>query len=406
MIGRTMSLYKNAYSGLTASTWLLSLVMLINRSGTMVNLFMPVYLTYKLGYSVGKSGIVMALFGAGAVAGAYIGGRLTDRIGFFSVQIMALIGGGILFVALGLVKTFPLICLFTFLLSLVNESFRPANSTAIVAYSREDNRTRSYALNRLAVNLGWAVGSTTGGILASIDYNLLFWVDGLTNIFAAFLLWISLRGAARAKNIEKKKEEVVIDKSHSPYRDKIYLWFLLLTIIFAACFFQFLTNTNVYYKLELHFDESFIGVLGAVNGVMIVVIEMVLVFKLEGKRSNMYYIIRGVALVGVSYIMLNVLHITMAMGVLVMVVMTMGEILALPFMNTYWIGRSKNHNRGQYAGAYTISWSVAQTLGPLIGAQVAQYAGFSTLWWFGGATCFLASVGFAILQKKENTSVP
>ena len=79
-------------------------------------------------------------------------------------------------------KSYHLICLFTFLLSFVNEAFRPANSTAIAFYCKEENRTRSYALNRLAINIGWAVGSGIGGLLAKHSYELLFWVDGFTNI--------------------------------------------------------------------------------------------------------------------------------------------------------------------------------------------------------------------------------
>ena len=189
MLTRTVSLYKNAYSGLSRSTWLLSLVMLVNRSGTMVIPFMTIYLTQSsMGYSIGQAGAVVGVFGLGAVCGGWLGGRLTDRIGFHKVQLVTLTGGGLLFLLLGQMKSFPLICGCTFLLSVVNESFRPANSTAIAAYSKEENRTRSISLNRLAINLGWAVGGAIGGILASINYHLLFWVDGATNLLAAGLL--------------------------------------------------------------------------------------------------------------------------------------------------------------------------------------------------------------------------
>ncbi|HEY8896342.1 MAG TPA: MFS transporter, partial [Niastella sp.] len=163
MISRTLSLYRNAYSGLSPSIWWLSFIMLVNRSGTMVLPFMTIYLTTAKGYSIGKAGFVMALFGLGAVTGAFLGGKLTDRIGYHKVQLITLLGGGVLFMLLGQMQTYPLICLFTFLLSMVNDAFRPANSTAIVAYSKENTRTRSYALHRLAINLGWAVGSAIGG---------------------------------------------------------------------------------------------------------------------------------------------------------------------------------------------------------------------------------------------------
>src|SRR5436190_15064223 len=96
--------------------------------------------------------------------------------------------GCLLFFVFGQMKTYSLICLFTYLLSFFNEAFRPANSTAIAFYSKEENRTRSYSLNRLAINMGWAVGSAIGGIIAKYNYELLFWVDGITNIGAAILM--------------------------------------------------------------------------------------------------------------------------------------------------------------------------------------------------------------------------
>ena len=91
-ISSTWSLYKNAYSGLSRSTWLLSLVMLVNRSGTMVLPFMTIYLT-GIGFTLFQAGIVVGLFGAGSICGGYIGGKLTDKIGFYRIQLITLFGG-------------------------------------------------------------------------------------------------------------------------------------------------------------------------------------------------------------------------------------------------------------------------------------------------------------------------
>src|SRR5262245_46210626 len=136
MLRTTAQTYRNAYAGLSRSTWLLSLIMLINRSGTMVVPFMTLYLTSpKMGYSVGQVGMVFGLFVLFAFCGAYVGGKLTDMICYYPVQLITLTGGGILFILLGQMQTYPLICLFTFLVSFVGEAFRPANSTAIAFYS-------------------------------------------------------------------------------------------------------------------------------------------------------------------------------------------------------------------------------------------------------------------------------
>jgi len=44
MFSSSLRTYRNAYTGLSRSTWLLSLIMLINRSGTMVVPFMTLYM--------------------------------------------------------------------------------------------------------------------------------------------------------------------------------------------------------------------------------------------------------------------------------------------------------------------------------------------------------------------------
>jgi len=399
MLGRTISLYTNAYSGLSKSTWLLSLVMLVNRSGTMVIPFMTIYLTQpSMGYSIGQAGLVMGIFGLGAVCGGFMGGRLTDLLGFHRVQLVTLTGGGFLFMVLGQMKNYPLICLCTFLLSVVNEAFRPANSTAIAHYCKEENRTRSYSLNRLAINLGWAVGGAIGGILASINYHLLFWVDGITNILAAILLRYFLADVSAPAPAHR--EATTETPAGSPYRDKIYLKFIGCTILFAACFFQLFTILPVFYKRVLHLPEYMIGLLMTFNGLIITLFEMVLVFKLEGKRENLFYIFNGAVLVALSFILLNIFPLSVFSAFACMLLVTIGEILAMPFMNSFWIARTAKANRGQYAGLYTIAWSTAQVLGPSGGSQVVEHFGFRTLWWSIGGICLLSAMGFRWLSSK------
>jgi len=368
----------------------------------MVIPFMTIYLTQpSMGYSIGQAGIVMGIFGAGAICGGLIGGKLTDKFGFHPVQLATLAGGGIFFILLGQMKSYPLICLFTFVLSLVNEAFRPANSTAIAHYSKEANRTRSYSLNRLAINLGWAVGGALGGVLASINYHLLFWVDGFTNIIAVLLLRYFLAPHENETEYQKKKNS---ERSvhHSAFKDRSYLFFIVFTIFFATCFFQLFTTLPVFYKRVMHVSELFIGMLMALNGLIITFIEMVLVFRLEGKKPNHFYISQGVFLVGMSFLLLNLLPVSPPAAIFCMILVTVGEILAMPFMNSFWISRTVPGNRGQYAGLYTIAWSIAQVVGPAGGAQVVEHAGFRTLWWSAATLSVAGAIGFKWLGNRKS----
>jgi predicted MFS family arabinose efflux permease len=398
MLTPVFSTYKNAYSGLSRSTWLLSIVMLINRSGTMVVPFLTLYLI-SMGYSVSKAGFVFAFFGLGAFTGAFVGGKLTDKIGFYPVQIITLLGGGIMFFVLAQMQNYWLICLFTYLLAFINEAFRPANSTAIAFYSQRDNRTRSYALNRLAINLGWAIGSGIGGILANINFTLLFYVDGITNIVAAIFIWVFLKPVTFKSTSEKHFETA---RSLSPYRDKVYLLFILLTVFFASCFFQLFTNLSPYFFSELHFSKPLIGFLLAANGIIIAIVEMVLIYKLEGRRKNLDYIFIGILMVGIAFLMLNIPGMGPGLAFGMITIVTFGEIFSMSFMNSFWINRTQPSNRGEYAALYTMAWSAAQTLGPLGGSQLAGHFGFKWLWFSAGALCITVSLLIRRLRAKDS----
>jgi predicted MFS family arabinose efflux permease len=388
--------YKNAYTGLSKNSWYLSIVMLINRSGTMVIPFMTVYTIQKLHFSVIQAGWVMAFFGIGAFLGAFFGGKLTDKIGFYDVQVGALFSGGILFIILGYQHTFISIGIITFILSVCNESFRPANSAAIAHYSDETNKTRSYSLNRLAVNLGWAVGGGVGGFLASINYHLLFWVDGCTNISAAILI-LTLMPRSRIRSSVHKVVEVV--KSRAAHRDGIYVVFIILNTLFSCCFFEFFITQPVFYNIQWHFGERFIGFLLALNGLIIVFVEMILVHKLDGKRHALDYISIGILLSGITFVLMNILPHNAWVAVVIVVFITFGEIISMPFMNSFWVSRTTSGNRGQYAAMYGMSWSAAQIIAPYIGSRIITHGGFDELWWVLAGTCLFSSVGYYILKK-------
>ncbi|PBQ32218.1 MFS transporter [Sphingobacteriaceae bacterium] len=400
MITRTVSLYKTSFTGLSSQTWLLSFIMLINRSGTMVVPFMTLYLTGKtMNRTLAEAGTVMGLFGLGSIVGAYFGGKFSDKIGFFKIQLFTLIFGGLLFIILGQIKSYPLICLFTFLLSAVNEAFRPANSSAIAFYSKPENRTRSYSLNRLAINLGWAVGASLGGFIASYNYELLFWVDGFTNIFAAILLFIFLRPAKIEKKVEVNHAEV--PPAQSAYRDKTYLWFIFLVTIFGLCFFQMFTTIPKYWRDNLFLSENYIGFIMAVNGLIIVGVEMVLVYILEQKKRTVFFISLGTFVCAVSFFSLllpgNAKYVTLFMILLI----TVGEIISMPFMNSFWISRSNETNRGQYAALYTIAWGLGQTFGPFLCSNLVEATNFETLFIVLGVALLIAAFGFTRLTMKK-----
>ncbi len=400
MIKRTAELYRQSFTGLSSETWILSIIMLVNRSGTMVLPFMTLYLTGKdMNRTLSEAGTVVGLWGLGAMIGAYFGGKLTDKIGFYKVQLMALAFGGLSFILLGYMNSYPLICVFTFILSMINESFRPANSTAVAAYSSVENRTRSYSLNRLAINLGWALGVSIGGFVASYSYKALFWIDGCTNILAALALLLFLKPKSNGANAAVKKS--ISENGRKVYKDKPFMVFVFLTTLFGLCFFQLFSTVPNYFRDQLHLSEKFIGSTMAVNGLLIVLIEMVLVNYLEGKKHILLYITIGTLLCALAFLTLLLPGPAPLIASTMILMITFGEIAAMPFMNTYWSLRSTDSNRGQYAAWITIAWSAGQTIGPYASSLVAENMGFPVMFIGIASILTITAAGFHWLKLKE-----
>lgn len=398
MLKSILHTYKKSFAGLSCETWLLSSVILINRCGFMAVPFMSLYVTQYLHRPPSDAGLIITLFGIGSIAGASTGGFLTDKIGYRPVQILAATIGGSLFLVFSAITHFSTLCLLSLIISFFTEAFRPANFTATAAYAKEGTQTRPYSLNRLAMNLGWAVGSSLGGILASINYRLLFIVDGSINIIAGLsILWLLPSGREYVKKLKEKLETAVIKR---PRHDKIFIRFISVTTIFAICFFLMFRVAPLFFKERWHINESLIGIILALNGIIIAMFEMIMISHLEKRRAPLQYAIMGSAFVGMSFLFLTLPHFHVLSAFVSMVFFTVGEMFALPFINTFVISRTDELNRGQYAAGYTLCWSVAQVVGPAGGFYFAEKFSYTLLWVLLCLFLAVCALGYHFLHNK------
>lgn len=343
--------------------------------------FMSLYVTQSLKRSPSDAGLIITLFGVGAVLGSATGGTLTDKIGFRPVQIFSLIISGSFFVLFAAITHFTTLCILAVVISFFSEAFRPANFTAVAAYARPGTETRSYSLNRLATNTGWAVGTSLGGIIASFNYRLLFIVDGSISIIAALCIWRLLPPAHAVAKQVKAAAAAVGEMVQKPWRDKVFVYFLLVTAVFATCFFLMFRIGPLYFKEVWKMNESVIGLLMGLNGVLVALFEMIIVNYLQNRRTPALYIVAGAAVLGFAYLLLLLPAAVSVPALAVSVTLfTAGEMLTIPFINTFVVSRSNHANRGQYAAGYTLCWSFAQVAGPAGGFFLAEHYGYHSLW--------------------------
>jgi predicted MFS family arabinose efflux permease len=387
-----------AYGGISRPIWLLSAAMFINRCGTMVFPFLSLYLTQYLHFSIADTGKILIIYGLGALTGSYMGGYLTDRIGNYFVQVGALIFAGIMLLVVMFLSNFYALSIGLFIFTALGDTFRPANQSAIAAYSNADNRTRSYTLNRLAINFGWAIGAGIGGFLAFKNYKLLFIVDGITCILSGIFLLIFLK-PSKQNYIKETSDDTNFDQKSSPYHDGTYLFFIFNTLIFAVSFFMLFSIIPIYFKVIHKLTEIQIGGLETLNGVIILIFEMFVVYELEKRYKKMNIIAFGLLFTGMSYLLFNLFSFGPIVLLSVLFV-TLGEMFAMPFMQTTVIARSSPNTRGKYLGLYGMTYSLAQIASPGLGTWVIANYSYEILWYGIFIACCFGAGGFMLLRNR------
>ena len=231
------------------------------------------------------------------------------------------------------------------------------------------------------MNLGYSIGPAIGGIFATISYTLLFWGDGLSCIFSSIVFFIIFRKyfVENKSETEQPSEAAETGESTGPLKDSLFLVFVICIILFATVFFQILFTLPVYYAQYYKISEAHIGTLLAVNGLFVFVSEMAFVHYVGNRIANHKLIIAGVLATGLSFIMLNWVHHSIWL-IVAMIVLSIAEILSMPFMQTYVANRATQNNIGRYLALYSFAFSVSFIFAPPLGMWTIKNFGFQTLW--------------------------
>ena len=146
-------------------------------------------------------------------------------------------------------------------------------------------------------------------------------------------------------------------------------------------------------------DEVMIGCIYAVNTVMIVLFEMILVDK-ANKWSMILTIGWGCFLSNIGF---GILPWSTALWfcVFAMVVTTIGEMLSAPISSGWVAKRSKGRDVGAYMGMYTVTWSIAAVLGPAAGTWLYEIDR-NLVFHFSIVVALLSLAGFYIFARCSN----
>lgn len=385
---------ENPWKGLAKlprELWILSITALINRSGSMVLPFLAIYANKHLNLSFADSGLLLSAYGIAALITAPVFGRICDWINPEKVMKFSLLFSGLLLFAFPYAKSFQSLLILTFVWSILNEAFRPANLVLISSFSSLEQRRMAFALNRLAINLGMSIGPALGGFLVMYNYNSLFYVDAASHLLA-FIFLLTYSSKMAVEKGKKSSGEPVAMESDKSRKRTIFL-FLIAFLPIVMVFFQMMSTFPLFLTQELKYPESIYGLCFTLNTVLIILIEVPLMNYLA-MHSNIKLIRWGALLVGIGFGATIFAH-SLPVLFATVVVWTFGEMIVFPASAAYVSEIAMPERRGAYMGYYQTANNLAFSVGPWIGTIVYGAFGSIVLW---GAAFGLGIASYLMLR--------
>ncbi|WEH41096.1 MFS transporter [Streptomyces sp. AM 2-1-1] len=399
---------RDTVSGMPREFWWLWTSTLVNRLGAFVATFMALYLTLDRGYSASYAGLVASLHGLGGVISSLGAGVMADRLGRRPTMLIAQVSTALSVAVLGFMESPVAIAGVAFVVGMASNASRPAVQAMMADIVPPKDRVRAFSLNYWAINLGFAVSSAGAGFIAEYSYRIGFLVEALLTLCCAVVVFLKVPesrpdhapavpagGASGASGGGAAKPAGI--RLTDVLRDGRFMGVVGLSFLVALITQQGYVGLPVAMGADGLTSSDF-GTAIAVNGVLIVVLQIPVTRFIEHRDPRQLLIV-STLFAGYGF-GLTAFAGSVAGYALTVCVWTLGEIVNAPTQSGLVVKLSPAHGRGRYQGMYTMSWSVAALVAPLMSGVVIDHWGAAWLW----VTCALlgtvTALGYWLLMRS------
>ncbi|MER6527114.1 MFS transporter [Streptomyces sp. NPDC001508] len=389
---------RQTVSGLPREFWWLWTSTLVNRLGGFVATFMALYLTVNEGYSASYAGLVASLHGLGGVVSSLGGGVMADRLGRRPTLLIAQSATAASVALLGFMRDPVAIAAVAFLVGMASNASRPAVQAMMADIVRPEDRVRAFSLNYWAINLGFAVSSMGAGFIAEVSYLAGFLIEAAMTAVCAIVVFVKLPESRPVRVGEQgsqgPKDEVSLG---TVLRDGRFMAVVGLSFLVAVVFQQGSVGLPVAMG-SAGFSPADYGMAIAVNGVLIVALQIPVTRFIEHRDPRRLLVISSL-IAGYGF-GLTAFAGSVGVFALTVCVWTLAEIVNAPTQTGLVVRLSPVHGRGRYQGMYTLSWSVAALVAPLMSGLVIDRFGAEWLWGMCALVGTAAALGYGLLMRR------
>ncbi|MFJ8754142.1 MDR family MFS transporter [Streptomyces sp. NPDC102441] len=391
-------------AGLPREFWWLWTSTLVNRLGAFVATFMALYLTLDRGYSASYAGLVASLYGLGGVVSSLGAGVMTDRLGRRPTMLIAQLSTAVSVAVLGFMIHPVAIAGVAFVVGMASNASRPAVQAMMADIVRPEDRVRAFSLNYWAINMGFAVSSTGAGFIAEYSYLAGFMGEAALTLLCAVVVFLK---------VPESRPEVVPRPEGAPAPDDVRMGTVLrdgrfmgvvgLSFLVALIFQQGYVGLPVAMGVD-GLSSSDFGTAIAVNGVLIVALQIPVTRLIQDHDPRRLLILSSL-LAGYGF-GLTAFAGSVGVYALTVCVWTLAEIVNAPTQTGIVVQLSPVHGRGRYQGMYTMSWSVAGLVAPLMSGFMIDHYGAVWLWGTCAVLGTVAAFGYWLLMRNLSFQDP
>lgn len=374
--------------------WILLVGSFVATVGTVVELFLTLYLVESRDLPVGQAGLLAGLSGVGIIAGNLFGGAIGDRFGLRLTLQGSTVAAMPLLLA---VPVTPLVSLGPVLLALgfAQGVYRPVSSALITVAVPADVRRQAVAWLRVSWNAGAVIGPPLGALVAAWRFDMIFVVEAVAGVF----LLVSVAFVPRATGAIH--EVVVRRSSWSALRADPRMILLLATIVLVDASYRFAYTAMPLQLRDLDAPHWVYGLTISANGILIVLMEPWLALKLRHVAATRL-LGWGFVLVGAGWAVLVPVP-GIAVAFVAILVVTFGEMLYKPTATAHAADRAPLGMHGRYQSLYAAASISGTFTAPAIVGLCYPIA--PSLTWAVGAGMALAAALLLMLWSRLTPGV-
>jgi len=345
--------------------------------------FAVVYLHEVRGLPLETVGVVLAV--PAVVALALLGpiGTIIDRFGPRRVQALAMLVQLVGSVLLAFVHDAPQASVAMGLIGVGHAAFWPASQSLVATVIPSEIRQRYYGMNFTLLNAGIGIGGLTSGLVVSESrpwtFTAIYLLDAATFLAPLAVLLGPLRHVGNAVHREPSSDapaSVAPATYRAVLRDPVFRSVLAVTFFSAFVgYAQFEAGWTAYARTVAEASTRLIGLAFAVNTATIVLLQLVVIQRIEGhRRTRVLMLMSGVwaaswSLMGLAGLvpasLSGAVLLTASMGVF-----ALGETLLSPVAPAMTNDLAPDHLRGRYNAVGAAVFQMAAVLGPVVAGSL------------------------------------